>query len=168
MDNGMVTSSDGKTVSARNAIIILTSNLGARDAEKHGIGFGASSTNTDAQSEAVSSFFAPEFRNRLDAVVQFKKLDRKLMHNVTRKFLNELCDMLMERAIELRYNDEVVEWLTQKGFNETMGARPMARVINEKIKKPLAKQILFGEDVDTVFLTIVEDDVDIETIKATS
>ena len=76
--------------------------------------------------------------------------------------------MLMERAIELRYNDEVVEWLTQKGFNETMGARPMARVINEKIKKPLAKQILFGEDVDTVFLTIVEDDVDIETIKATS
>ena len=168
MDNGMVTSSDGKTVSARNAIIILTSNLGARDAEKHGIGFGASSTNTDAQSEAVSSFFAPEFRNRLDAVVQFKKLDRKLMHNVTRKFLGELCDMLMERAVELHYNDEVVEWLTQKGFNETMGARPMARVINEKIKKPLAKQILFGEDVDTVFLTIVEDDVDIETIKATS
>ena len=168
MDNGMVTSSDGKTVSARNAIIILTSNLGARDAEKHGIGFGASSTNTDAQSEAVSSFFAPEFRNRLDAVVQFKKLDRKLMHNVTRKFLGELCDMLMERAVKLHYNDEVVEWLTQKGFNETMGARPMARVINEKIKKPLAKQILFGEDVDTVFLTIVEDDVDIETIKATS
>jgi ATP-dependent Clp protease ATP-binding subunit ClpA len=168
MDNGMVTSSDGKTVSARNAIVILTSNLGARDAEKHGIGFGASSTNTDAQSEAVSSFFAPEFRNRLDAVVQFKKLDRKLMHNVTRKFLNQLCDMLMQRAVELRYNDEVIEWLTQKGFNETMGARPMARVINEKIKKPLAKQILFGEDVDTVFLTIVEDDVDIETIKATS
>lgn len=163
MDNGMVTSSDGKTVSARNAIVILTSNLGARDAEKHGIGFGASSTNTEAQGDAVKSFFAPEFRNRLDAVVQFKKLNKKLMHNVTRKFLDELYDMLMQRAIELQYNDQVVEWLTDRGFTESMGARPMARIINEQIKKPLAKQILFGQDVDTVILTIEDNDINIDT-----
>lgn len=165
MDNGMVTSSDGKTVSARNAIVILTSNLGARDAEKHGIGFGAASTNDDAQTDAVKSFFAPEFRNRLDAVVQFRKLNKDLMDNVTRKFLNELYDMLIQRAIELQYNDEVVAWLTDKGFTASMGARPMARVINEKIKKPLAKQILFGSDIDTVILTIENDDINITTNK---
>jgi len=165
MDNGMVTSSDGKTVSARNAIVILTSNLGARDAEKHGIGFGAASTNDDAQTDAVKSFFAPEFRNRLDAVVQFRKLNKDLMDNVTRKFLDELYDMLIQRAIELQYNDEVVAWLTDKGFTASMGARPMARVINEKIKKPLAKQILFGSDIDTVILTIENDDINITTNK---
>jgi len=167
MDNGMVSSSDGKSVSARNSIVILTSNLGARDAEKHGIGFGASSTNDDAQDQAVKSFFAPEFRNRLDAVVQFKRLDQTLMHSITRKFLQELDDMLSPRNIVIEYDDDVVEWLTQKGFTESMGARPMARVINEKIKKPLAKQILFGSDVDLVKLSIQDDQINIRTDKIT-
>lgn len=164
MDNGMISSSDGKTVSARNAIVILTSNLGARDAEKNLIGFGQGK-NESANEEAVNSFFAPEFRNRLDAVVQFKKLNQKLMYSVTEKFIKELDAMLEPRNIVLEYDQEVIEWLTAKGFTETMGARPMARVINEKIKKPLAKQILFGQDVDLVKLSIQEDDINIQTDK---
>ena len=164
MDNGMITSSDGKSVSARNAIVILTSNLGARDAEKNLIGFGQGK-NESANEEAVNSFFAPEFRNRLDAVVQFKKLNQKLMYSVTEKFIKELDAMLEPRNIVLEYDQEVIEWLTAKGFTETMGARPMARVINEKIKKPLAKQILFGQDVDLVKLSIMEDDINIQTDK---
>lgn len=164
MDNGMVSSSDGKSVSARNAIVILTSNLGARDAEKNLIGFGQGK-NDSANDEAVKSFFAPEFRNRLDAVVQFKKLDKTLMQKVTHKFLGELDDMLSPRNIVLEYDQQVIDWLTEKGFTETMGARPMARVINEKIKKPLAKQILFGKDVDLVKLSIQDNDIDIRTDK---
>ena len=165
MDNGMITSSDGKTVSARNAIVILTSNLGARDAEKHGIGFGNENINDDAQDQAVKSFFAPEFRNRLDAVVQFKKLNKTLMKSVTVKFLRELEDMLEPRNIVVEYDDEVIEWLTNKGFTPTMGARPMARLINEKIKKPLAKKILFGTDVDLVKLKVIDDGINIRTDK---
>ena len=165
MDNGMVTSSDGKSVSARNAMVILTSNLGARDAEKHGIGFGNADANSDAQDAAVKSFFAPEFRNRLDAVVKFKKLDSKLMKKVTVKFLKELDAMLSPRNIVMEYDDETVDWLTNKGFTETMGARPMARLINEKIKKPLAKQILFGTDVHLVKLAIIDDEINIRTDK---
>ena len=165
MDNGMITSSDGKTVSARNAIVILTSNLGARDAEKNGIGFGNENINDDAQDQAVKSFFAPEFRNRLDAVVQFKKLNKTLMKSVTVKFLRELEDMLEPRNIVVEYDDEVIEWLTNKGFTPTMGARPMARLINEKIKKPLAKKILFGTDVDLVKLKVIDDGINIRTDK---
>ena len=163
MDNGMITNSEGKSVSARNCILILTSNLGARDAEKHGIGFGSSSTNDDAQDQAVKMFFSPEFRNRLDAVVQFSRLDNSLMRKVTQKFINDLRDLLSPRKINLSYSIQVVEWLTDKGFTEAMGARPMARIINEKIKKPLAKELLFGNDISNVHLTIVDDDINIRT-----
>ena len=165
MDNGMVTSSDGKTVSARNSIVILTSNLGARDAEKNGIGFGNIDQSDDAQEAAVKSFFAPEFRNRLDAVVQFKKLNQSLMKSVTVKFLRELEDMLEPRNMVIEYDQEVVDWLTNRGFTPSMGARPMARLINEKIKKPLSKQILFGDDVDLIKLSIANDTINIRTDK---
>jgi len=165
MDNGMVTSSDGKTVSARNSIVILTSNLGARDAEKNSIGFGQLDQSEDIQSDEVKRFFAPEFRNRLDAVVQFKKLNKTLMKSVTVKFLKELEDMLEPRNIVIEYEQDVINWLTDRGFTPTMGARPMARLINEKIKKPLSKQILFGEDVDLVKLSIANDEITIRTDK---
>lgn len=165
MDNGMVTSSDGKSVSARNAIVILTSNLGARDAEKNVMGFGANDNSNDVQAEEVKRFFAPEFRNRLDAVVQFKKLNKSLMKTVTVKFLRELEDMLEPRNIVIEYEQDVIDWLTDKGFTPSMGARPMARLINEKIKKPLSKQILFGEDVDLVKLSIQDDKINIRTDK---
>ena len=165
MDNGMVTSSDGKSVSARNSIVILTSNLGARDAEKNSIGFGQLDQSEDIQSDEVKRFFAPEFRNRLDAVVQFKKLNKTLMKSVTVKFLKELEDMLEPRNIVIEYEQDVINWLTDRGFTPTMGARPMARLINEKIKKPLSKQILFGEDVDLVKLSIANDEITIRTDK---
>ena len=163
MDNGMITSSDGKSVSARNSIVILTSNLGARDAEKNSIGFGSLDTQQDVQAEEVKRFFAPEFRNRLDAVVQFKKLDKTLMKSVTVKFLKQLEDMLEPRNTVLEYDDAVINWLTERGFTPSMGARPMARLINEKIKKPLAKKILFGKDVDLVKLKVVNDGINIQT-----
>jgi len=164
MDNGMLTNSEGKSVSARNAIVILTSNLGARDAEKNTIGFG-DNTNTVASEEAVKRFFAPEFRNRLDAIVNFTKLDKKLMKQVTRKFLKELADMLKPRNIKLDTSAETIDWLTDNGFTDSMGARPMARLINEQIKKPLAKTLLFGDDVDTVHIEINDDKINVRTTK---
>tara|TARA_B110000503_G_scaffold134014_1_gene212391 strand:+ start:1112 stop:3343 length:2232 start_codon:yes stop_codon:yes gene_type:complete len=162
MDNGMISSSDGKSVSARNAIVILTSNLGARDAERNTIGFGEN-TNSGATDEAVKRFFAPEFRNRLDAVVHFRKLDKTLMQQVTVKFLRELDIMLKPRNIELIFDEKVVAWLTENGFTESMGARPMARLINERVKKPLSKELLFGNEIRTVNLEILDDNIIIRT-----
>ena len=162
MDNGMITNSEGKSVSARNAIVILTSNLGARDAERNTIGFGEN-TNNGASEEAVKRFFSPEFRNRLDAIVPFSKLDKSLMKQVTVKFLGDLADMLTVRDISLQYDQTTVDWLTENGFTESMGARPMARLINEKIKKPLAKQLLFGNDIAQVHIEVINDSINIKT-----
>jgi len=158
----MITNSEGKTVSARNTILILTSNLGARDAERNTIGFG-NNTNTSASDEAVKRFFSPEFRNRLDAIVTFRKLDKELMHNVTIKFLKELDDMLKPRNIEFTFDEDALEWLTTNGFTESMGARPMARLINEKVKKPLAKELLFGDNITTVQLVLENDTLCVRT-----
>lgn len=162
MDNGMISNSEGKSVSARNAIVILTSNLGARDAERNTIGFG-DNTNRGATDEAVKRFFSPEFRNRLDAVVHFKKLDKQLMQDVTVKFLRELDEMLKPRGIDFIFDGDVLDWLTEKGFTDTMGARPMARLINEQVKKPLAKELLFGNDIKTVRLSIYNDTIVVNT-----
>jgi len=162
MDNGMIANSEGKSVSARNAILILTSNLGARDAEKNMIGFG-DNTNTSASDDAVKRYFSPEFRNRLDATVKFAKLDKTLMKRVTKKFMGDLSDMLKPRSIKLAYSAKVLTWLTDNGFTETMGARPMARLINEQIKKPLAKTLLFGDNVTSVKIEIVDDKIVIHT-----
>jgi ATP-dependent Clp protease ATP-binding subunit ClpA len=162
MDNGMITNSEGKSVSARNAIVILTSNLGARDAERSTIGFG-DNENTTASNEAVKKFFSPEFRNRLDAVVQFNKLDKSLMKQVTKKFVNDLREMLTPRGINMSYSIQVIDWLTENGFTPSMGARPMSRLINEQIKKPLAKTLLFGDNITTVHLEIVDDKINIRT-----
>ena len=162
MDNGMITNSEGKSVSARNAIVILTSNLGARDAERNIIGFG-DNYNSNAGSAAVKKFFSPEFRNRLDAIVEFSKLDRTLMKKVTQKFMNELRDMITPRGIEFSYSITVIDWVTERGFTETMGARPMSRLINEQVKKPLAKQLLFGADITKVHLEIIDGELSIQT-----
>lgn len=162
MDNGMISNSQGKQVSARNAIVILTSNLGARNAEKNNIGFG-DTENYTASEDAVNNFFSPEFRNRLDAIVNFSKLDKSLMKKVTEKFLTEVRDMLKPRDVTLSWSDDVIEWLTDKGFTPSMGARPMSRVINESIKTPLAKELLFGKDISTVKLGITNGKIDITT-----
>lgn len=160
MDNGMVTSSDGKSVSARNAIVILTSNLGAADSEKNVIGFGGGK-HDGAQDKAVKNFFAPEFRNRLDATVKFNKLSRSHINLVTDKFLTELKYMVKDRNIEFTWTPAVTNWLSDRGFSETMGARPMAREINENIKKPLARKLLFdlNQEHKLIEVDIVNDEI---------
>ena len=164
MDNGMVTSSDGKSVSARNAVVILTSNLGAADSEKNVIGFGGGK-HDGAQDKAVKSFFSPEFRNRLDAIVKFNKLNRGHINQVTDKFMTELKYMVKDREIDLTWTPAVTNWLSDRGFNETMGARPMAREINENIKKPLARKLLFSDTThNRIEIDIQNDQIQINYI----
>lgn len=144
MDNGIVTSSNGKTVVARNATIIMTSNLGAAASEKKVIGFG-NSLNTSAITDAVTKHFAPEFRNRLDAVVEFERLKPEVLSSIADKFIRALNKQLDtdDRHLRLKLTDAARDALLKEGYSETMGARPMKRVINERIKKPLSRKVLF-------------------------
>jgi ATP-dependent Clp protease ATP-binding subunit ClpA len=144
MDNGFITGSNGKKADGRNAIIIMTSNLGAADNEKNGVGFGSLERDGD-HSAAVNKFFAPEFRNRLDGVVKFGKLDQVNMIKIVKKFIDDLNALLKDRNVAVKPSPEAVEYLISKGFNSKMGARPLQRTIDEYIKKPLSKEILFGK-----------------------
>jgi ATP-dependent Clp protease ATP-binding subunit ClpA len=144
MDNGFITGSNGKKADGRNAIIIMTSNLGAADAEKNGVGFGSLERDSDPK-DAVNKFFAPEFRNRLDGTIKFGKLDQINMIKVVKKFIDELNALVKDKNIHVKPNTEAVEYLIAKGFNSKMGARPLQRTIDEYIKKPLSKEILFGK-----------------------
>ena len=144
MDNGFVTGSNGKKADGRNAIIIMTSNLGAADAEKNSVGFGSLERDSDPK-DAVNRFFAPEFRNRLDGIIKFGKLDHATMIKVIKKFINDLNSLIKDRNVFVQLTNEATEFLVKKGFNSKMGARPLQRVIDEHIKKPLSKEILFGK-----------------------
>ena len=144
MDYGSVTGSNGKKADCRNIVLILTSNLGAEEMEKNNIGFGQMEKQ-GADDDAMKHFFAPEFRNRLDAIVKFKKLGKETMKNVVGKFLQELNAMTIEKNVEVNATNEVVDYLISKGFDEKMGARPLSRVMDNEIKMPLSKMILFGE-----------------------
>jgi ATP-dependent Clp protease ATP-binding subunit ClpA len=144
MDNGFVTGSNGKKADGRNAIIVMTSNLGAADAEKNGVGFGSLERDGDPK-DAVNRFFSPEFRNRLDGIIKFGKLDHTTMIKVVKKFVDELNSLLKDKNVHIRPNVEAVEFLIKKGFDSKMGARPLQRIIDDKIKKPLSKEILFGK-----------------------
>lgn len=144
MDNGFITGSNGKKADGRNAIIIMTSNLGAADNEKNGVGFGNLERDGDPK-DAVNKFFAPEFRNRLDGIVKFGKLDQVNMIKIVKKFIDELNALVKDKNIHIKLNAEAVEHLIAKGFNSKMGARPLQRAIDEFIKKPLSKEILFGK-----------------------
>jgi ATP-dependent Clp protease ATP-binding subunit ClpA len=144
MDNGFITGSNGKKADGRNAIIIMTSNLGAADNEKNSVGFGSLDKDGDPK-DAVNKFFAPEFRNRLDGIVKFGKLDQINMIKIVKKFIDELNALIKDKNIHIKLNAEAVEYLIAKGFNSKMGARPLQRTIDEYIKKPLSKEILFGK-----------------------
>ena len=144
MDNGFVTGSNGKKADARNAIIIMTSNLGASDAEKNSVGFGSLERDGDP-SDAIKRFFAPEFRNRLDATIRFGKLDQKTMIKIVKKFIDELNTLVKDKNVHIKPTAEAVEYLIEKGFDSKMGARPLQRAIDDMIKKPLSKEILFGK-----------------------
>ena len=147
MDNGFVTGSNGKKADGRNSIIILTSNLGASDNEKNAVGFG-SLEREDQSDDAINAFFKPEFRNRLDGVVKFGKLDHNTMAKIVKKFIDELNALLKDKHIHVKLDADAAEYLIKKGFNRKMGARPLARAIDEHIKKPLSKEILFGNLVN--------------------
>lgn len=143
MDNGFVTGSNGKKADGRNAIIIMTSNLGAADAERNSIGFSRLEKDIDL-SDSVDKFFAPEFRNRLDAIIRFDKLSHEVMQKIVKKFLDELNAQIKDKGIQVKAGKETIDYLIKKGFNNKMGARPLQRTIDEHIKLPLSKEILFG------------------------
>ena len=158
MDNGFITGSNGKKADGRNAILIMTSNLGAADAEKNSVGFGSLERDSDPK-DAVNRFFAPEFRNRLDGIIRFGKLDQQTMIKIVKKFVDELNSLLKDRNVHVKPDAEAVEFLIKKGFDSKMGARPLQRTIDEFIKKPLSKEILFGKLVDggVVEITVEKD-----------
>ncbi len=143
MDEGTITSSNGKKADCRNSIIILTSNLGAADNEKHTIGFTTVLEKSGEDDKAVKDFFKPEFRNRLDGVVKFSKLDNLSMRKIVNKFINELNDLLQDKQLRVRLTEKAVDELVVNGFDPKMGARPLQRKINDVIKVPLSKKILF-------------------------
>jgi ATP-dependent Clp protease ATP-binding subunit ClpA len=143
MDEGTITGSNGKKADCRNAMLVLTSNLGSADNEQNNIGFGRELQKSGEDDSAVKKFFKPEFRNRLDAVVKFNGLDKISMKKIVVKFLNELNELLAEKSIKLRSSEALVDHLVEVGFDRTMGARPLARKISELIKVPLSKKILF-------------------------
>jgi ATP-dependent Clp protease ATP-binding subunit ClpA len=143
MDEGTVASSNGKKADCRNSIIILTSNLGAADNEKNTIGFTTALEKSGEDDKAVKEFFKPEFRNRLDGVIKFNRLDKFSMRKIVNKFINELNDLLQGRQLRVRLTEKAVDELLLNGFDDKMGARPLQRKINDSIKAPLSKKILF-------------------------
>ncbi len=153
MDNGFVTGSNGKVADGRNCILIMTSNLGARDNENNTIGFGELEKDGE-DDKAVKKFFAPEFRNRLDAVIKFSKLSTEVVIQIVKKFVGELNSQLKDKNIEIVLSNTAAKWLAEKGYDKKMGARPLARLIDNKIKSPLSRRVLFGDLVDGGKITI--------------
>lgn len=144
MDNGFVTGSNGKVADGRNTILIMTSNLGASENEKNTIGFGDLEKD-DEDDKAVKKFFSPEFRNRLDAVVKFTSLTKEVVVQIVDKFISELNAQLKDKSVEIVLDVGSRNWLARHGYDRKMGARPLARLIDNKIKSPLSRKILFGE-----------------------
>jgi len=143
MDNGFITGSNGKQADCRNLLLILTTNAGAQSAEKNAIGFGAQDKEySDAD---LKKFFTPEFRNRLDAVITFKKLGRDTSAKVVEKFIDELRGQVKDKGIKIKITGEAIDWLIDKGFDSKMGARPLQRVIDKEIKREFARMMLFGD-----------------------
>jgi ATP-dependent Clp protease ATP-binding subunit ClpA len=163
MDNGFVTGSNGKQADGRNCILVMTSNLGARDNENNTIGFG--DLDKDGEDDkALKKFFAPEFRNRLDAVIKFSKLSQSVVSQIVKKFIAELNSQLKDKNIEITLNADAVNWLSNNGFDKKMGARPLARLIDNKIKSPLSRKVLFGElqNGGTIAVSVVNGDLNFD------
>ncbi len=144
MDNGRLTDHHGKTVDFRNVVLIMTTNAGASDMARQGIGFGDVS-KADAGDEAVKKMFSPEFRNRLDAIVPFAYLGTEVIARVVEKFVLQLELQLAEQNVHIQFDGDARGWLGKRGYDKLYGARPMARLIQEKVKQPLAEELLFGK-----------------------
>jgi ATP-dependent Clp protease ATP-binding subunit ClpA len=166
LDEGKITGTNGKTVNAKNTIIIMTSNLGAADSEKNNIGFGSHS-KAGEDDKAFKEFFKPELRNRIDQVVKFKKLDDLSIKKVVVKFANDLKkSLLAQHELTLNLSEEVVEHLAKVGYDDKMGARPLLRKIDELIRVPLSKRILFERlKSATINAVMVDDKVEFEVTK---
>jgi ATP-dependent Clp protease ATP-binding subunit ClpA len=161
LDEARITSSAGKTVDLKNCIIIMTSNLGARDNENNNIGFGQSLEKTGSEDKAMKDFFKPELRNRIDCVCKFTKLDSLAIKKVVVKFVDELKDSLLTKNIRLNLDESVIDLLADKGYDNKMGARPLGRKIDELIRVPLSKRILFDRlENCTITAVVVDDAVD--------
>jgi ATP-dependent Clp protease ATP-binding subunit ClpA len=158
LDEGRVTGSNGKEVNAKNCIIIMTSNLGARDNENNNIGFGQSLEKTGSEDKAMKDFFKPELRNRIDCVCKFDKLDTLAIKKVVLKFVEELKTSLMNKNIQLTLAEPVIDMLADKGYDNKMGARPLGRKIDELIRVPLSKRILFDRLENCTIHAVMKDD----------
>ena len=144
MDNGFVTGSNGKVADGRNTVLIMTSNLGAADNEKNTIGFGDLERD-DEDEKAVKKFFAPEFRNRLDAVVKFRSLSKEIVYQIVDKFIADLNSQIKDKKVEIKLDNESKLWLAERGYSKKLGARPLGRLIDNEVKSPLSRKILFGD-----------------------
>jgi ATP-dependent Clp protease ATP-binding subunit ClpA len=142
-DEGHLTSSAGKTVNVNHCIIIMTSNLGSTANETNNIGFGQDLNKTGEEDKAMKDFFKPELRNRIDLICKFNKLDTLAIKKIVVKFINELSDSMRQKQIKLVVTDEMIMHLVETGYDSKMGARPLSRKIDELIRVPLAKKILF-------------------------
>jgi len=163
LDEGVLTSSSGKKVNVKNCIIIMTSNLGARDSESNAIGFG-SQEKTGEEDRAMKEFFKPEMRNRIDQVCKFAKLDTLAVKKIVIKFVDELKISLESKRIRLIMTESLVDYLAEKGYDNKMGARPLSRKIDSMIRVPLSKKILFDRLSDCdITAKLVEDQVEFET-----
>ncbi len=167
MDHGKLTDHNGKTVDFRNVILIMTTNAGAADMAKAAIGFG-STVRTGDDEEAIKRMFTPEFRNRLDAVIPFAGLAPEIIARVVDKFVIELEEQLADRNVQIMLDDAAREWLGRKGYDPLFGARPLARIIQEHIKRPLADELLFGKlsKGGTVVVKVADDKLTFETREA--
>ncbi|NBS11396.1 MAG: ATP-dependent Clp protease ATP-binding subunit ClpA [Gammaproteobacteria bacterium] len=157
MDHGTLTDNNGRKADFRHVILIMTTNAGAESLAKRSIGFNEQDKTTDGM-EAIKTLFTPEFRNRLDAVVQFGALTEEVIEQVVHKFIAELQAQLDDRKVSIEVSDAALQWLAKRGYDKTMGARPMARLIQDAIKRPLADAILFGElqHGGSVYVTVDE------------
>ena len=144
MDHGTLTDNNGRKADFRNVILVMTTNAGAQETSRPSIGFTQQDHSTDAM-EAIRKLFTPEFRNRLDAIVQFNPLDPTVIVQVVDKFIFELEAQLQEQQVTLEIDEAARLWLAEHGYDPKMGARPMARLIQQHIKKPLAEELLFGK-----------------------
>ena len=160
MDNGTLTDNNGRKADFRNVILVMTTNAGVQETEKQSIGLIQQDNSHDAMAE-IKKIFTPEFRNRLDNIIWFNSLSEEMIHQVVDKFIVELQAQLDVRGVSMEVSEDARHWLARRGYDRTMGARPMGRVIQDKLKKPLANELLFGSLVDggTVKITLHEDEL---------
>ena len=163
MDHGTLTDNNGRKADFRNVILIMTTNAGAQEMSRASIGFTQQDHTSDG-SEVIKRMFTPEFRNRLDSIIQFQPLDAEIIRTVVDKFLVELQVQLDDKKVTLHVDDDAIDWFVANGYDKAMGARPMLRLVQNKIKKPLAEDILFGKLINggDVNVSVADNDISLE------